>query len=164
MFVDSKKEMLDDIALLRLAFENSKTPYTVEEGIAAVLAESRMPNCIMMREGNTLFIINYVPKQKNQGMFRALNADTPANFLQNSLEFIKAAGLAGFTLLVSQFQDPALLQIFKYISRKPPFPGMGYAVQEMRGGGYQVTVNLGTPKSAHGGTLPSAPKKAKGAL
>lgn len=164
MFVDSKKEMLDDIALLRLAFENSKTPYTTEEGIAAVLAESRMPNCIMMREGNTLFIINYVPKQKNQGMFRALNADTPANFLQNSLEFIKAAGLAGFTLLVSQFQDPALIQIFKYISRKPPFPGMGYAVQEMRGGGYQVTVNLGTPKSAHGGTLPSAPKKAKGAL
>jgi hypothetical protein len=164
MFVDSKKEMLDDIALLRLAFENSKTPYTVEEGIAAVLAESRMPNCIMMREGNTLFIIQYVPKQKNQGMFRALNADTPANYLQNSLEFIKAAGLAGFTLLVSQFQDPALLQIFKYISRKPPFPGMGYAVQEMRGGGYQVTVNLGTPKSAHGGTLPSAPKKAKGAL
>ena len=164
MFVDSKKEMLDDMALLRLAFENSKTPYTTEEGIAAVLAESRMPNCIMMREGNTLFIINYVPKQKNQGMFRALNADTPANFLQNSLEFIKAAGLAGFTLLVSQFQDPALLQIFKYISRKPPFPGMGYAVQEMREGGYQVTVNLGTPKSAHGGTLPSAPKKAKGAL
>lgn len=164
MFVDSKKEMLDDMALLRLAFENSKTPYTVEEGIAAVLAESRMPNCIMMREGNTLFIIQYVPKQKNQGMFRALNADTPANYLQNSLEFIKAAGLAGFTLLVSQFQDPALIQIFKYISRKPPFPGMGYAVQEMRGGGYQVTVNLGTPKSAHGGTLPSAPKKAKGAL
>jgi hypothetical protein len=164
MFVDSKKEMLDDMALLRLAFENSKTPYTTEEGIAAVLAESRMPNCIMMREGNTLFIIQYVPKQKNQGMFRALNADTPANFLQNSLEFIKAAGLAGFTLLVSQFQDPALIQIFKYISRKPPFPGMGYAVQEMRGGGYQVTVNLGTPKSAHGGTLPSAPKKAKGAL
>jgi hypothetical protein len=164
MFVDSKKEMLDDMALLRLAFENSRTPYTTEEGIAAVLAESRMPNCIMMREGNTLFIIQYVPKQKNQGMFRALNADTPANFLQNSLEFIKAAGLAGFTLLVSQFQDPALIQIFKYISRKPPFPGMGYAVQEMRGGGYQVTVNLGTPKSAHGGTLPSAPKKAKGAL
>jgi hypothetical protein len=97
-------------------------------------------------------------------MFRALNADTPANYLQNSLEFIKAAGLAGFSILVSQFKDPALLQLFKYISRKPPFPGMGYSVQKMRDGGYQVTVNLGTPKSAHGGTLPSAPKKAKGAL
>ena len=164
MFVDSKKEMLDQMQLLRLAFENSRTQYTVEEGIAAVVAESRMPNCIMMREGNTIFIIHYNPKQKNEGMFRALNADTPANYLQNSLEFIKAAGLAGFTLLVSQFQDPALLQIFKYISRKPPFPKMGYAVQKTRDGGYQVTVNLGTPKSAHGGTLPSAPKKAKGAL
>ena len=164
MFVDSKKEKLDQMQLLRIAFENSRTQYTVEEGIASVIAESRMPNCIMMRQGNTIFIIHYVPKQKNEGMFRALNADTPANYLQNSLEFIKAAGLAGFTLLVSQFQDPALIQIFKYISRKPPFPGMGYAVQEMKGGGYQVTVNLGTSKSAHGGTLPSAPKKAKGAL
>jgi hypothetical protein len=164
MFVDSKKEMLEDMALLRIAFENSRMPYTTEEGIAAIIAETRMPNCIVMREGNTLFIINYVPKQKNQGMFRALNADTPANYLQNSLEFIKAAGLAGFTTLISQFQDAALLQIFKYISRKPPFPGMGYAVQRIKDGGYQVIVNLGTPKSAHGGTLPSAPKKAKGAL
>ena len=164
MFVDSKKEMLDQMQLLRLAFENSRTQYTVEEGIAAVVAESRMPNCILIRQGNTIFIIHYNPKQKNEGMFRALNADTPANYLQNSLEFIKAAGLAGFTTLVSQFQDPALLQIFKYISRKPPLPKMGYIVQEMKGGGYQVTVNLGTPKSAHGGTLPSAPKKAKGAL
>ena len=164
MFVDSKTQMLDQMQLLKIAFENSRTPYTTEEGIAAVVAESRMPNCVMMRQGNTIFIIHYVPKQKNEGMFRALNADTPANYLQNSLEFIKAAGLAGFTTLVSQFQDPALLQIFKYISRKPPFPKMGYIVQEMKGGGYQVTVNLGTPKSAHGGTLPSAPKKAKGAL
>lgn len=164
MFVDSKKEKLDQTALLRAAFENSRTPYTVEEGIAAVMAESRMPNCIMMREGNTIFIIHYDPKQKDHGMFRALNADTPANYLQNSVEFIKAAGLAGFKVLVSQFQDPALLQIFKYISRKPPFSGMGYAVQRTKNGGYQVTVNLGTPKSAHGGTLPSEPKKAKGAL
>ena len=57
-----------------------------------------------------------------------------------------------------------ILHIFKYISRKPPFPGMGYIVQRTESGGYQVTLNLGTPKSAHGGTLPSAPKKAKGAL
>lgn len=164
MFVDSKNEKLDQMQLLKIAFENTRTQYTTEEGIAAVVAESQMPNCIMMREGNTIFIIHYDPKNKSHGMFRALNADTPANYLQNSLEFIKAAGLAGFTLLVSQFQDPALLNIFKYISRKPPFPKMGYAVQRTRDGGYQVTVNLGTPKSAHGGTLPSAPKKEKGAL
>jgi hypothetical protein len=93
-----------------------------------------------------------------------LNADTPANYLQNSLEFIKAVGLAGFSVLVTQFYDSSLLNIFKYIAKKPPFPGMGYAVQETGDGGYRVTINLGTPKSAHGGTLPSAPKKAKGAL
>ncbi len=164
MFVDSKKEMLETEALLKIAFENARLPYSFEEGLAAVMAESRMPNAIVMRQGNTLFIINYKQNQKDQGMFRALNADTPANYLENSLEFIKAAGLAGFKILVSQFEDASLLQIFKYISRKPPFPGMGYSVQRLRDGGYQVTVNLGTPKSAHGGTLPSAPKKAKGAL
>ena len=142
MFVDSKKEMLDQEALLKIAFENARLPYTFEEGLAAVMAESRMPNTIVMRQGNTIFIINYKPKQKDQGMFRALNADTPENYLKNSLEFIKAAGLAGFKILVSQFEDASLLQIFKYISRKPPFPGMGYSVQRLRDGGDRKSTRL----------------------
>ena len=164
MLTDSKQKMLSQMEILTTAFQTTKTPYTTEEAIAAVIAESRLPNSIMIRQGNTIFCVTYDPKQKNLAYFRALNADTPANYLQNSLEFIKAVGLAGFSVLVTQFYDSSLLNIFKYIAKKPPFPGMGYAVQETEDGGYQVTVNLGTPKSAHGGTLPSAPKKAKGAL
>ncbi|MEI8287347.1 MAG: hypothetical protein WCG15_08635 [Actinomycetes bacterium] len=164
MLTDSKQKMLSQMEILTTAFQTTKTPYTTEEAIAAVIAESRLPNSIMIRQGNTIFCVTYDPKQKNLAYFRALNADTPANYLQNSLEFIKAVGLAGFSVLVTQFYDSSLLNIFKYIAKKPPFPGMGYAVQETEDGGYRVTINLGTPKSAHGGTLPSAPKKAKGAL
>ena len=104
MFVDSKKEMLGEIELLTNAFQNSKTPYTIEEGIAAVIAESQMPNCIMIRQGNTIFIIHYVPKQKNQGMFRALNADTPQNYLQNSKTYYLVYLLLLIVHLTGQIQ------------------------------------------------------------
>jgi hypothetical protein len=166
MMVNSKQKMLDPIEIIRIALENTKSQYTTEEGIAAIIAETRTPNAIAMREGNTLFLIHYDPKRKDHGMFRALNADTAANYLRNSVMFIKAAGLAGFKVLVSQFKDPTILNIFKSISRNPPFPGMGYSVQRTEDNGYQVTVNLGHAKAADKGALPAQPKKEteKGAL
>jgi len=57
-------------------------------------------------------------------------------------------GEAGFEYMVTEFDDPALLNIFKYIGRKQPFGNMGYAIQKSsKTGRYRVTVNLGdTPK------------------
>jgi hypothetical protein len=88
-------------------------------------------------------MINYDPKDKTRGLFRALNADTASNYINNSMTFIKAAGMAGFKMLISQFKDKAILNIFKYISRKPPLPGMSYDVQPMKDGGYQAVVYIG---------------------
>lgn len=164
MFTDSQKQKLSQINIIKTALESTKSPYTLQEGLAGVIAESHLPNSITMREGNTLFFITYDPNQKDHGYFRALNADTPSNYLKNSLEFTKAVGLAGFKVLVTEFSDPSLLNIFKYISRKPPFPKMGYFVQELKNGGYRVTLNLGNPKITHEGALPSAPEKDKGVL
>jgi hypothetical protein len=166
MMVNSKEKMLDPIEIIRIALENTKSEYTTEEGIAAIISETRTPNAITMREGNTLFLIHYVQNRKDHGMFRALNADTAGNYLKNSMTFIKAAGMAGFKVLVSQFKDPTILNIFKSISRKPPFPGMGYSVQRTKDGGYQVTVNLGHAKTTDKGALPAQPKREtkKGAL
>lgn len=149
MFVDSKEHKLSQLEIIKTALEETNSPYTTQQGIAAVTAEAYSPNTIVMREGNTLFFINFDPNDKTRGMFRALNADTPRNYLDNSMEFIRAAGMAGFKTLVSQFSDPALIHIFKYISRNPPFPGMGYAVQhDPEKDIYQATVSLGQAQPA----------------
>ena len=115
MITDSKKKMLSQDEILTTAFKETKTGYTPEQAKAAILAETQMKNCIVMREGNTLFIINFDPKDKTRGLFRALNADTAHNYLQNSKTFIKAAGMAGFRLLISQYQDKSITNIFKYL-------------------------------------------------
>jgi hypothetical protein len=143
MITDSKKEMLSQQEIIETALNETGSKYNLKQGTAAILAETHMPNCIVMREGNTLFIINFDPKDKTKGMFRALNADTAKNYLENSRTFIKAAGMAGFTMLISQFRDKSILNIFKYISRNPPLKNMKYESQPMKHGGYQVTVLIG---------------------
>jgi hypothetical protein len=81
-------------------------------------------------------------------LFRALNADTIPNYLKNSLVFTKAIGLAGFQYIVTTFEEESLLNIFRYVKRNQPFPGMGYAVQKSTDGRrFKVTVNLGDTKS-----------------
>jgi hypothetical protein len=140
MITDSKKKMLSQEEIIETALKETKSPYSFEQGKAALMAEAHMPNCIVMREGNTLFYINYDPKDKTRGMFRAINADTARNYLENSKTFIKAAGMAGFKMLISQFKDKTILNIFKYISRNPPLKGMHYETQRTTDGGYQAVV------------------------
>jgi hypothetical protein len=47
--------------------------------------------------------------------------------------------------LYSQFDNPTVLNIFKAISRNPPFPGMGYEVQK-EDDDFFVTLRLGKPR------------------
>jgi hypothetical protein len=76
------------------------------------------------------------------GTFRALNADTARNYLENSRTFIQDAYKMGFDILVSDFQDPTIMNIFKGISRNPPQEGMGYRAERTKTG-FRVTVKLG---------------------
>lgn len=142
MITDSKKKMLSQDEILSTAMKETRTVYTPEQAQAAVLAETQMNNCIVMREGNTLFLINFDPKNKDRGLFRALNADTAHNYLQNSKTFIRAAGMAGFKLLISQYTEKSISNIFKYISRNPPLKDMSYEIQDLKNGGYQAVVYL----------------------
>lgn len=154
MFVDSKKHKLGQMDIVKTALDKQGSPYNLQQSLAAISAEAYSPTTIVMREGNTLFFINFNPKDKSQGTFRALNADTPHNYLENSRTFIKAAGLAGFKTLVTQFTDPSLVHIFKYVSRNPPLPGMGYSVQhDNEKQLYQVTINLGEARPTAQGAL-----------
>jgi hypothetical protein len=143
MLVDSKKKELDIEPIIVLAAAETKSDLPVEKVWAAILNELNMKDVTLFREGNTLFIVHHVEPRK--GFFRALNADTARNYLENSYLFIQAAQKYGYDVLYSQFDNPTVLNIFKAISRNPPFPGMGYEVQK-EDDDFFVTLRLGKPR------------------
>lgn len=144
MLVDSKHEELSNEEIVQIAAQETGSGYSPEQVQAAIMAETHSPDTLAIRQGNTLFLLHRAPKNPKVGVFRALNADVPNNYLQNSIMFIQACKSMGFQTLVSQFKDPTILNIFKYISQNPPFPGMGYQVQRTQDGGFQASVNLGS--------------------
>lgn len=139
--VDSQQQELSVEEILDIANWSSPEPYETPRFIAMINAELQMPNTLFIRQGNTLFIIHKAAP--GAGFFRALNADTARNYLQNSMEFIKACYKMGFDTMATQFTDPSLLNIFRFISQNPPIEGMGYQVQRTEDGGFYVTVKTG---------------------
>ena len=144
MLVDSKKKELGVEAIMMIAAQETKSPHPASAVYAAMVKEMNMPGTSLVRDGNTLFVIHV--GDGRTGVFRALNADTARNYLENSYAFIQGAYKMGFDVLVSEFEDPTIFNIFKAISRNPPQEGMGYRA-ERTSKGFRVTVKLG-PKRA----------------
>jgi hypothetical protein len=144
MLVDSKKKQLSQDAIVMIAAQETKSQHPASTVYAALVKEMNMPGTSIVRDGNTLFIIHV--GQGRTGVFRALNADTARNYLENSYAFIQGAYKMGFDVLVSEFEDPTIFNIFKAISRNPPQEGMGYKAERTKKG-FRVTVKLG-PKRA----------------
>lgn len=140
MLVDSKQKELGEQAILMIAAQETKSKHPAATVYAAIIKEMNMPGVSTVREGNTLFIVHVADGRV--GVFRALNADTARNYLENSYAFIQGAYKMGFDTLVSNFEDPTIMNIFKAISRNPPQEGMGYKA-ERTGQGFRVTVKLG---------------------
>jgi len=140
MLTDSKKKELSIDALLMVAAQQTKSPYPAQAVYAALVKEMNLEGTSTYREGNTLFIMHHA--KGRVGIFRALNADTARNYLDNSYTFIKDAYDMGFDTLVSDFEDPTIMNIFKGISRNPPREGMGYRAERTKNG-FRVTVKLG---------------------
>ena len=116
MLVDSKKKMLNPQEILLEATRQIKSKkYSPDQVLAALIAESKEKDTILMREGNTLFIVH---NGKNRtALYRALNADTAQNYLHNSVQYAKALYMAGFDVMVTEFEDPTLLNIFKFVQK-----------------------------------------------
>ena len=127
--VDSQQQELTVEEILDIANWSSAEPIETPRFIAIINTELQMPNTLFIRQGNTLFIIHKA--EPGVGFFRALNADTARNYLANSVEFIKACHKMGFDTMATQFSDPSLLTIFRFISENPPLPNMGYKVQKL---------------------------------
>lgn len=146
-FVDSKKRELSQEEIIEIAARETGGKYTAEQVKASLTAEAYEMGAMMMRQGNTIFVVHQDPSNPVVAVFRALNADVLPNYLKNCIEFTKAVGLMGFKYLVTQFHDESLLKIFEYVRRNQPFKNMGYEANRTVDGGYQVIVNLGdTPR------------------
>lgn len=143
MLVDSKKRQLGVEPIIVIAAQETKAKEPLATIYAAILAEMNMEGSVIFQEGNTLFIIHHLGSR--EGMFRALNADTAQNYLQNSFVFVEAAHRMGYDVLYTDFDDPRILNIFKMIERNPPMPDMSYEA-EKEDEGYSVTLYLGAPR------------------
>ncbi len=144
--VDSREKELSVEDIIGIAGMNTDAGVQVGQLIEMINAELNMPDTLFLRHGNTLFIIHKA--KPRVGFFRALNADTANNFLQNGNEFIKACYKMGFDTMATEFSDPTVLSVFRYISQNPPNPNMGYQVQKTGDGGFYVTVQCGPRREA----------------
>lgn len=140
MLVDSKKKMLKEEAVLMVAAESTKSKYPAATVLAALVEEMNTYGTTCYRAGNTIFVMHHA--KDRIGFFRALNADTARNYLENSYEWVQAAYKMGFDTMVTDFEDPTILNVFKAISRRPPQEGMGYKAEKTKDG-YRVTLKLG---------------------
>jgi hypothetical protein len=139
--VDSREQELSAEDIVAIAAMNTDAGVDRSKAIAMINEELKMDDTLFIRQGNTLFIIHKA--KPGVGWFRALNADVAANYLENSVEFIRACYKMGFDTMASTFRDPAILQIFRYISKNPPNPEMGYNLRQTSDGQFMGSIKTG---------------------
>jgi len=162
--IDSKHKKLSQEEIIAIAAKETGSKYSIEQIKASLSAEVYEMGAVMLREGNTIFVVHQDKSNPKIGVFRALNADTVPNYMRNCVAFAQAIGMAGFQYLVTEFEDKSLLNIFEYVRRNQPFPNMGYNAQKYKDKEmYRVTINLGDTGKTGG--LPAVSQKpAEGTL
>ena len=148
--VDSKHQELNNDEIISIAAQDTGSPYSPEQVKASLVAETHEAGAIIMRQGNTLFVVHKNPNQPTEAFFRALNADTARNFIANTETFMKAIHATGIEKLITQFENPTLLNVVNAIVKKKPIPTMQLPeISKIDEDTTQVIVNLG-PKSKGG--------------
>jgi hypothetical protein len=143
MLVDSKKQMLVVEDLMRIAAEMANEGVPMELVLAAFVREAQMPDSKFFRYGNTIFIVHGSEEVPGTGIFRAINADTPQNYIENSRKWIVDAYNSGYWALRTQFKDQSLINLFTILAKNPPRPNMGYQIGESDDGQFIGTLILG---------------------
>lgn len=143
MFVDSKKKDLDVSHIILVWLRNNPDqPHPAPVMLTGILQELSEPNVKTKKFGNTLFEV--IMGDGDQAFFKAFNADTGENFVDNSKLFtVWARKVLNLRTLVTEFEDEALEKLFKVISMNPPMPGMGYQVMKTTTGKTRIVLNLG---------------------
>lgn len=143
MTVDSRQQKLNNGQIVAMWLQDTPgQPHPPAVAMAAILKELSDPRVKTKQIGNTLFEI--IPGDDKHGFFKAFNADTGENFVENSKKFVVWAKKSmGMQVLLTEFRGDEIMQLFKVISKNPPMPGMGYQVLHMQSGATQIVLNLG---------------------
>jgi len=114
--IDSKKEKLNFAEIAGIAFENTRLSVPKKFAMTGVLAEVNQPDTDVKQIGNTVFILH--EGKNGQGFFKALNADTAANFVANSKKYVVyAKNEMQIDMLVTEFTDPAISNCFTQLPK-----------------------------------------------
>ena len=82
MIVDSKQQQLTDREIALTAAKETGVNRSDADVMNMLTIEFALPNTWKMRNGNTIFVV-HKSKEPGFGYFRALNADTAKNYLEN---------------------------------------------------------------------------------
>ena len=143
--VDSQQEQLGTDMIVKIAAENTRSPYPFKKLFLMFVAEMGIPNTKLYKFGNTVFVVHPSEENPKFGVFRALNADIAENYLNNSKQFVDKAIVDGFEGLQTTFSDPSILNIFQMIAKEEQAaqnPNMGYQVYKNKEGTIQVNLVL----------------------
>lgn len=114
----------------------------VEAVMQSIQQERLAPGTIFEQFGNTIFIAH--PDEKGAAVFRALNADTPRNYIEGTYAFFQQLKQKGFRTLVTYFKDPAIINVAKGVDRLySTDAAMGFQVAKTSDGGFRMVVDLG---------------------
>lgn len=141
--VDSRRKKLNIGEIVRKAALETKSRFPPDM-VGLILAKELTDEHATHKQlGNTLFVMHPVQSDPKYIYMRALNADTAENYTQNAVAISKWLYDQGYDYMVSRFEDPALLKLFQFVSKRPPQAGMGYKAVKTKDGMIQVTVKLG---------------------
>lgn len=144
--VDSTQQKLPSDEIVKIAAENTRSQYPFKQVYLFFVSELGMEGAKGYRFGNTIFIVHPNKERPDVGIFRALNADTAENFVENGKQFIDQAYEDGFKVLSTEFSDESILNIFKIIGREQTElqnPNMGYKVGKTANGNIRVDIMVG---------------------
>lgn len=140
--VDSHERDLNPFEIVVISLKRTSSEYPLQVALPAVMTEIGQPNAKQRKIGNTLFSV--LMGKNGQAFFKAFNADTPANFIENSKEFcFWAKDDLGLNMLVTEFTDPTISKLFHIIAKNPPLPRMGFKEYKMSSGETRIVLNLG---------------------
>jgi hypothetical protein len=140
--VNSKMEMLNEDEILSISAQETGSPYSLEQGKAALLAEVYEGGALLMREGNTFFVI----KETNNPdviTLRPINADTIENFVENCVKAMQVSVEKGIQYTVVDFTDERILSLLRAIAKKAQgLMNVSYSVKQSTTGMYRAIFKL----------------------
>lgn len=147
--IDSNERRLTLQDIVKIAAQNTKSEYSFEQVYLSIMKELTMADSIVIQIGNTVFLTHRSKESPRYAWMRALNADTGQNYLTNAEKYAKMIyDKYGVDVIVSNYEDATLNNIFAYVGRNKP-ANMGYnIVKDPKGKGFMATAKLGPPRGA----------------